>query len=102
MYQHRQNQKRREESEREELLSRRFTHNSADADTVIFIDHSIQHQTALTVGILAYFCFEMCMAFTCEYCIMFCLLSRMQIEVLMICLCLVLEFWKACETKETP
>lgn len=48
MYQHRQSQIKREESEREELLSRRFTHNSAEADTVIFIDHSIQHQTALT------------------------------------------------------
>ncbi|KAJ1523351.1 hypothetical protein ONE63_001220 [Megalurothrips usitatus] len=47
MYQHRQNQARREEAEREELLSRRFTHNSADAETVIFIDHSIQHQSAL-------------------------------------------------------
>lgn len=50
MYQHRQAQLRREESEREELLNRRFTHNSADADTVIFIDHSIQHQTSLKVN----------------------------------------------------
>ncbi|KAK3924695.1 Golgi SNAP receptor complex member 2 [Frankliniella fusca] len=47
MYQHRQAQYRREETEREELLSRRFTHNSADAETVIFIDHSIQHHSAL-------------------------------------------------------
>ena len=47
MYQHRQDQRRKEESEREELLSRRFTHNSAEADTVIFIDHSIQHHSSL-------------------------------------------------------
>ncbi|RZF36634.1 hypothetical protein LSTR_LSTR007337 [Laodelphax striatellus] len=37
--------KRLEESEREELLNRRFTHETHD--TTIFIDHSVQHNMSL-------------------------------------------------------
>ncbi|XP_067014476.2 Golgi SNAP receptor complex member 2 isoform X2 [Anabrus simplex] len=49
MFQHRQYQRQQEQRDREELLSRRFTHNSAssDGDTSILIDHSLQHHMSL-------------------------------------------------------
>lgn len=47
MFQQRQRQRAREEREREELLSRRFTQNSSEADTSIFIDYSVQHNMSL-------------------------------------------------------
>ncbi|XP_075236170.1 golgi SNAP receptor complex member 2 [Lycorma delicatula] len=47
MHQHEVIRRRQEESEREELLNRRFTHNSATQDTTIFIDHSLQHNMSL-------------------------------------------------------
>ncbi|KAK7790904.1 hypothetical protein R5R35_000916 [Gryllus longicercus] len=46
MFQHRQYQRLREEQDREELLNRRFTQNS-EADTSIFIDHTLQHNMSL-------------------------------------------------------
>lgn len=47
MHQHETYRRRQEESEREELLSRRFTHNPSDQDTAIIIDHSLQHNMSL-------------------------------------------------------
>lgn len=47
MHQHEVYRRRTEESEREELLNRRFTHNSMAQDTTIFIDHSLQHNMSL-------------------------------------------------------
>ncbi|XP_054271515.1 Golgi SNAP receptor complex member 2 [Macrosteles quadrilineatus] len=44
-HQHEVYRRQQEEREREELLSRRFTHT--DHDTSIIIDHSLQHNTAL-------------------------------------------------------
>ncbi|KAL1140815.1 hypothetical protein AAG570_000743 [Ranatra chinensis] len=48
-YQHDMFRKKQEEKEREELLSRRFTHNSArsESDTTILIDHSLQHNMSI-------------------------------------------------------
>jgi len=47
-YQHELYRRRQQDQEREELLSRRFTHNShSESDTAILIDHSLQHNTSL-------------------------------------------------------
>lgn len=47
IHQHETYRRHQEENEREELLSRRFTHNSSDQDTAIIIDHSLQHNMSL-------------------------------------------------------
>ncbi|XP_073985183.1 golgi SNAP receptor complex member 2 [Rhodnius prolixus] len=48
MHQHETYKRRQEESERDELLSRRFTQNAnTDDATTILIDHSLQHNMAL-------------------------------------------------------
>lgn len=55
MHQHETYKRRQEESEREELLSRRFTQNAnTDDATTILIDHSLQHNMTLQVHFIAF------------------------------------------------